>query len=83
VRVLGQKFRVSRVGRNARVVACLAQIIWELLPFFPPIGILQVSCSPMEQILERLHAFGEFEVWLGNRPFCWSSRDFFWSVLHC
>lgn len=22
----------------------------------------------MEQILERLHAFGEFEVWLGNRP---------------
>jgi hypothetical protein len=27
VRVLGQKFRVSRVGRNARVVACLAQII--------------------------------------------------------
>jgi hypothetical protein len=27
VRALGQKFRVSRVGRNARVVACLAQII--------------------------------------------------------
>ena len=27
---------------------------------------LQVSCSPMEQILERLRAFGEFEVLLRN-----------------
>jgi hypothetical protein len=28
-----------------------------------------VSCSPMEQILERLRAFGEFEVWFRNGLF--------------
>jgi hypothetical protein len=44
----------------------------DYLSAFPVVSsclvFLQVSCSPMEQILERLHAFGEFEVRLGNRP---------------